>query len=111
MWHLVIDVASKKINAGVMSNNQKIIDLDLTHNIALFGLSIAFVALAILLIYLFGEQYFGISKWLALMMLPLSMSLTLFTFTKQGNIWTWARWLFCAIFFCLCHIYYRFNYL
>lgn len=99
MWHLVIDVASKKINAGVMSNNQKIIDLDLTHNIALFGLSIAFVALAILLIYLFGEQYFGISKWLALMMLPLSMSLTLFTFTKQGNIWTWARWLFCAIFF------------
>jgi hypothetical protein len=99
MWHLVFDIASKKIKAGIMSNNRKMIDLDFTQNIVVFGLSLSLVALALLSIYLFGEQHFGISKWLTLMMLPVSLSLTLFVFKKIGNIWIWVRWLFCGIFF------------
>ena len=46
---------------------------DLLDSIGMYGLSLVFVTMGLFSIHLFGEQQLGLSKWLAHMMLPVSL--------------------------------------
>ncbi len=81
-----------KAIAGVMGERKGTLAVDLADNIAIYGLSLAFVAMALLSIHLFGERHLGLSKWLAHLMLPVSLAATLLAISRQGNVWKWARW-------------------
>jgi hypothetical protein len=65
---------------------------DLVDDIAMYGLSLVFVTMGLFSIYLFGEQYLGLSKWLAHMMLPVSLGAILLVIKQQRYVWKWARW-------------------
>lgn len=64
----------------------------LVDNIVMYGFSLVFVAMGLFSIHLFGEQHLGLSKWLAHLMLPISLVAILFVIKRQRSVWKWARW-------------------
>lgn len=71
---------------------------DLADNIAVYGFSVAFAAMALFSIRIFGEQHLGLSKWLVHLMLPVSLAAILLVPNRQRNVWKWGRWPFGVIF-------------
>lgn len=65
---------------------------DLADNIAVYGFSLVFVAMGLFSIHYFGERHLGLSKWLAHLMLPVSLVAILLVSKRQGSVWKWARW-------------------
>lgn len=65
---------------------------DLADNIAVYGFSLVFVAMGLFSIHYFGERHLGLSKWLAHLMLPVSLAAILVVIKRQGGVWKWARW-------------------
>jgi hypothetical protein len=65
---------------------------DIADNIAIYGLSLVFVAMGLFSIRCFGEQHLGLSKWLAHLMLPVSIAATLFVVKPKEGVWKWVRW-------------------
>lgn len=61
-------------------------------NAAMFGVSLAFVIVGLFLIHHFGEKHLGVSKWLALILLPVSLVIILLVLKQQSSLWKWARW-------------------
>lgn len=84
--------------AEVTDKRSTSITSDLVDNIAVYGFSLAFVAMALLSIRLFGEQHFGLSKWFTHLMLPVSLVAILFVIKQQRSVWKWARWPLAVIF-------------
>ena len=62
---------------------------------AIYGFSIACVAVALLSIHFFGERHFGLSKWLAHLMLPISVAAV---FAIRQRTWNRVRWMLGLVF-------------
>ena len=74
------------------------ITADLVDNIAIYGFSLALIAMGLLSIHLVGQQHLGLSKWIAHLTLPVSLVAILFAIKHQPNIWKWVKLPFGIIF-------------
>ncbi|MDO9401679.1 MAG: hypothetical protein Q7T46_09590 [Polaromonas sp.] len=64
----------------------------LADSIAVYGLSLGFVAMALFSVHYFGEKHLGLSKWLAHLILPVSLVLVLLAIRRLPCVWKWVRW-------------------
>ena len=74
------------------------VTLSFINIIGMYGLSLVFVTVGLFSIRLFGEQHLGLSKWLAHIMLPVSLGAILLIDKRHWGVWKWARWPFSVIF-------------
>lgn len=81
-------------HAGSLQNGDHSVPetYDLLNSIAIFGFSLIFMAAAIFSTSYFGERNLGMSKWLAHVMLPISICAIFFLNRRNWNIWRSTCW-------------------
>jgi hypothetical protein len=79
----IVEIGNEKATKPRAS---KLVDI-----IAVYGLSLVFIATGLLAIYLFGGQYLGLSKWLAHIMLLASLGVIVLVVKKKSREWEWIR--------------------
>jgi hypothetical protein len=70
----------------------------LFNSIAVYGLSLGFIAIALLSVHYLGDKHLGLSKWLAHLILPISLVPCLLLISRFPDLWKWIRWPLAGIF-------------
>ena len=59
---------------------------------SMYGITLSFFAVGFFLIYLLGEKYLGLTKWIVYLTVPISLLSIIFLLNLRKNVWTWAKW-------------------
>jgi hypothetical protein len=88
IWSLPITSIVNRIKMrGVSTTTSTFFD-----STSMYGVTLSFFAVGFFFIYLLGEQYLGLTKWIVHLTVPVSLVSIIFLLNLRKNVWTWAKW-------------------